>query len=275
MEGGGKEKMRDGRRKREDEGGRGDGGGGESGLVLSLMRILINPVEAALRPPRFIRPEKPDCQQLRRRRRKRRRRRRREGKGPSHGHREEEGETPSLSCGPLLGRSNCLRSDCPSLAAMEAVIGRPRHRDQFKRYYRDSRRLGPAEAKGELDGEEEKGVRLPSSLLWLHWTTARQGVHRQLGVQRVDTSLLCLSHVSPRLINGTPLTSVLVLSHKPGRKDFTPPHDASVALLNNPPTPASETSQLIEETLGGITDGSSPDLMHYWSTRLGPGSTGR
>lgn len=35
---------------------------GESGLVLSLMRILINPAEAALRPPRFIRPEKPDCQ---------------------------------------------------------------------------------------------------------------------------------------------------------------------------------------------------------------------
>lgn len=42
----------------------GEGGreGGESGLVLSLMRILINPAEAALRPPRFIRPEKADCQ---------------------------------------------------------------------------------------------------------------------------------------------------------------------------------------------------------------------
>lgn len=37
--------------------------GGESGLVLSLMRILINPAEAAPRPPRFIRPEKPDCQE--------------------------------------------------------------------------------------------------------------------------------------------------------------------------------------------------------------------
>lgn len=41
--------MGDGRRK---------GGRWESGLVLSLMRILINPAEAALRPPRFIRPEK-------------------------------------------------------------------------------------------------------------------------------------------------------------------------------------------------------------------------
>lgn len=39
------------------------GVGGESGLVLSLMRILINPAEAAPRPPRFIRPEKPDCQE--------------------------------------------------------------------------------------------------------------------------------------------------------------------------------------------------------------------
>lgn len=47
----------DGRRRRGTEGRR------ESGLVLSLMRILINPVEAALRPPWFIRPEKPDCQQ--------------------------------------------------------------------------------------------------------------------------------------------------------------------------------------------------------------------
>lgn len=51
--------MGDGRRK---------GGRWESGLVLSLMRILINPAEAALRPPRFIRPEKPDCQQRRGRR---------------------------------------------------------------------------------------------------------------------------------------------------------------------------------------------------------------
>lgn len=38
----------------------------KSALVLSLMRILINPAEAALRPPRFIRPEKPDCQYRRR-----------------------------------------------------------------------------------------------------------------------------------------------------------------------------------------------------------------
>lgn len=51
-EGGGMGEMGDGQRERE----------GESGLVLSLMRILINPAEPALRPPRFIRPEKPDCQ---------------------------------------------------------------------------------------------------------------------------------------------------------------------------------------------------------------------
>lgn len=50
--------MGDGRKEEE-----GDGVRRESGLVLSLMRILINPVEAALRPPWFIRPEKPDCQQ--------------------------------------------------------------------------------------------------------------------------------------------------------------------------------------------------------------------
>ena len=34
-----------------------------SGPVFSLMRILINPAEAALRPPRFIRAEKPVCQE--------------------------------------------------------------------------------------------------------------------------------------------------------------------------------------------------------------------
>lgn len=49
---------RGGQRSTED----GGWGAGVSGLVLSLMRILINPAEAALRPPRFIRPEKPDCQ---------------------------------------------------------------------------------------------------------------------------------------------------------------------------------------------------------------------
>lgn len=62
-QGGGRGRRREGRWT--EMGGR---KGEESCLVLSLMRILINPAEAALRPPRFIRPEKPDCQKRRGRR---------------------------------------------------------------------------------------------------------------------------------------------------------------------------------------------------------------
>lgn len=48
-----------------------------------------------------------------------------------------------LSSGALYGCSNCHRSDCSSLDAMEAVIGHPRHSDQCHRYYRDFRHPGP------------------------------------------------------------------------------------------------------------------------------------
>lgn len=48
-----------------------------------------------------------------------------------------------LSSGAPHSCSNCHRSDCSSLDAMEAVIGHPRHSDQCHRYYRDFRHPGP------------------------------------------------------------------------------------------------------------------------------------
>lgn len=66
--------------------------------------------------------------------------------------------------------SNCYRSDCSPLDAMEAVIGHPRHSNQWLCYYQDFQAPrfqtgGPAKAKrGTRSGDE---VRL-RSLLWLH-----------------------------------------------------------------------------------------------------------
>lgn len=94
------------------------------------------------------------------------------------------------SSGPIYSRSNCHRSDCSSLDAMEAVIGHPRHSDQCHRYYRDFRHPGPRQQaqpgpKGNWKRGEEVSLH---SLLWLHrdWTTARLGVYRQLAVQRAS-----------------------------------------------------------------------------------------
>ncbi len=121
--------------------------------------------------------------------------------------------------GCLYSRSNCHRSDCSSLDAMEAVIGHPRHSDQCRCYYRDFRHRGPRQPaqprpKGNWVEGEEVMLR---GLLWLHrdWTTTRQGVYWQLTIQHasalsiqlIDTlHRMCLSassHFSPCLINGT------------------------------------------------------------------------
>lgn len=135
-----------------------------------------------------------------------------------------------LSSGALYSCSNCHRSDCSSLDAMEAVIGHPRHSDQCHRYYQDFRHPGPQTARPSRGqrGTGREGERWASTACYVcteDWTTACLGVYWQLAVQHTSalspsSSLtlslhrICLSsstHPSPCLIKGTPLVPCLVL----------------------------------------------------------------